>query len=438
MSSHSPTRHKGRGKNPARRGAATMLAAIERGKTLDEVRTRLTGLEAQDRRFANAILLSALRHYGEIENILTPLLKRPVPMRPHLARALLYIGVAQLRFMDIAPHAAIHETVAATGRREQPFRGLINAILRRVAKMPPEIGDPLSALPVWLANSWQAAYGQATSLAMATMIQRTAPLDLRFRTPDAADQFCIAHPQSIRLAPGSVRMIDAPAVADLYGFHAGQWWVQDIAAGLASDILPCAIGDPVLDICAAPGGKTMQLAARGAQVTALDQSPTRLARLRENLIRTGLSAELVTANFNDWQAPRQWPFTLLDAPCSATGTLRRHPDLKLHRGPGSAAHMAGLQTKMLTKAANLTQAGGHLVYCVCSLEPEEGEAVVEAFLQATPAFMRQRIDPAILPAALAAAVTCDGWVRTTPDMVDEAGGCDGFFVAHFHKKADAA
>jgi 16S rRNA (cytosine967-C5)-methyltransferase len=430
-------RKSGRGKTASRRAAAAMLAAIERGKTLDEARDRLQDLPANDRAFADLMVLTALRHYGEIEATLAPCLARPLPARPHLARALLYIGAVQLLYLDTPAHAAINETVAATGRREQPFRGLINAVLRRLDREAEalRVTDPLRAWPDWLAASWQAHYGAPTTQTIASTMQTHAPTDLCFISEDDADAFMAALPDTLkasRLAARNLRLSGSLSVPELPFYETGTWWVQDIAATLAAQILAVPTRADALDLCAAPGGKTLQMAAGGAQVTALDMSAPRLERLRANLARTGLSAHTICAALEDWSPQdRQWPYVLLDAPCSATGTIRRHPDLPLHRKASHIAGAARVQQKLLTKAAALTAPGGQLVYCVCSLQPEEGEAIAADFLADAPHFSTVPVKAETLPTGLQAALTGEGWLRTHPAMLAETGGCDGFFIARF-------
>ena len=425
----------GRGKSAARRHAAGMLAAIERGKTLDEARDRLGELNEADRSFAAAMVMTALRRHGSISAALAPHLKRPIPTRPHLARALLYIGAAQLLFMDVPAHAAIHETVAATGRREQPFRALINAVLRRVS----ENGVPEPApsdLPDWMTQGWQDAYGAAETAGMETVLRQTPPLDLQFRDADALQKWQAENPDTGHaLTPTCLRLAATGDVTRLPGFDAGTWWVQDISATLAAPLLNAGVGNRVLDLCAAPGGKTLQLAALGAHVQALDQSENRLKRLKSNLARTGLAAETIVADLVDWTPPQRYDRVLLDAPCSATGTIRRHPDLPLHRRRGDIEKSAALQRLLLDRAATATASDGILVYCVCSLEPTEGEAIADAFLNAQPDFDLQPISAADLPPALAVAATSTGYLRTTPAVLGDVGGCDGFFAARFHRKA---
>ncbi|MEC8291405.1 MAG: transcription antitermination factor NusB, partial [Pseudomonadota bacterium] len=426
---------RGRGKSAARRQAAAMLAAIERGKTLDEARDRLGDLSTADRAFASAMVMTALRRRGSIEATLVPHLKKPVPPRPHLASALLHIGAAQILFMDVPPHAAINETVAATGRREQPFRGLINAVLRRVSEAGPNM-DAVSDLPMWLLDGWRQAYGAKQTAQIEAVLRQTPPLDLQFRNAIALQDWQAANPgMGHALTPTCLRLEATGDVTRLPGFDAGMWWVQDISAALAAPLLRADAQTHVLDLCAAPGGKTLQLAASGARVTALDASQSRLERLRANLARTGLSAQALPADLENWEAPRSFSHVLLDAPCSATGTIRRHPDLPLHRRRSDIEKSARLQSTLLERAADATTPGGTLVYCVCSLEPEEGEGVAWAFLASRDDFSLMPIEADEVPECLSMAVTGAGHVRTTPAMLAASGGCDGFFAARFHKKA---
>lgn len=412
-----------------------MLAAIERGKTLDEARDRLGDLSTADRAFASAMVMTALRRRGSIEATLVPHLKKPVPPRPHLAGALLHIGAAQILFMDVPPHAAINETVAATGRREQPFRGLINAVLRRVSEAGPNM-DAVSDLPMWLLDGWRQAYGAKQTAQIEAVLRQTPPLDLQFRNAIALKDWQAANPgMGHALTPTCLRLEATGDVTRLPGFDAGMWWVQDISAALAAPLLRADAQTHVLDLCAAPGGKTLQLAASGARVTALDASQSRLERLRANLARTGLSAQALRADLENWEAPRSFSHVLLDAPCSATGTIRRHPDLPLHRRRSDIEKSARLQSTLLERAADATTPGGTLVYCVCSLEPEEGEGVAWAFLASRDDFSLMPIEADEVPECLSMAVTGAGHVRTTPAMLAASGGCDGFFAARFHKKA---
>lgn len=439
-SAEAPRRKKGRGKSAARRTAANMLAAIERGKTLDEVRDRLDGLTDADRNLADAMLQAALRHYGEIDAWLNDAMARPLKKSAHLARALLFIGAAQLLYMKVPPHAAVHETVAATGRREQPFRGLINAVLRKLQRQIEADGPPPAApllnLPDWLRERLQAAYGEAKTAAMATAHAAAPGLTLCFKNPKKAAAWAALHGADMIDGTHLKPTFSGP-VTGLPDFAAGDWWVQDAAAGGPANILLAALADKtawadaadVLDLCAAPGGKTLQLAAAGCRVTALDSSEPRLQRLRDNLARTGLAAETVAADALAWDTARAFDAVLLDAPCTATGTLRRHPDLALNRKAGDSARLVALQAALLDRAAAWVKPGGVLVYAVCSPDPAEGIEQAAAFLARHDNFVQQT------PAGVAADFICGDHYLTTPDLRAADGGVDGFFAALLVKTA---
>lgn len=441
---------KGRGKTTTRRVAAGMLAQILRGKTLDDVRDRLDDLPPGERNLADAIVQTALRHYGEITTLLARHMKRPLPLRPHIAHALLVSGVAQLRFMDIADHAALNETVAATGRREQPFRGLINAVLRAVAKDDTPT-DPHDNLPDWMKARFLAAYGAEDLAIMVKAHQANPPLDIAFKNSEKAagwrnnaDLEAGLEPgletEPIKLSDTHLRLVRPGNVTALPGFHEGDWFVQDIAASYAAawldKLLPT--GAQVLDVCAAPGGKTMQLAGAGHHVTALDISATRLSRLQANLHRTQLTAQLVEADALDWQNDTMFDAVLLDAPCSASGTLRRHPDLVLHRREGYVAKLVAAQTALLARAAHHVKSGGYLCYAVCSLDPAEGEDVVARFATNNADFTL--ITPSEgsteLPNMLPPEIISPQGLRCTPAIWADRGGMDGFFIAVFKKTGD--
>ena len=417
-------RHKGRGKNSARRAAAAMLGAIMRGKTLDEARDKLSDLNDSERNLADAIVQAALRHFGEIEDLLKSLVKK-MPPRNSLAQPLLFIGAAQLLYMNVPAHAALHETVAATGRREQPYRGLINAVLRNMSRAQ-ESGnvpapDPLANIPDWLRANWQEFYGAEKTAAMAATLATPPPLDLCFKNPAAAENWLAQHGgqyagQSV--SPTHIRLTEGTNITKLAGFTEGDFWVQNAAAGDMALALTALLDGAaeVLDLCAAPGGKTLQLAAAGHKVTALDISKTRLQRLADNLKRTNLSAEWVSADALDWVAPAAYDAVLLDAPCTATGTLRRHPDLLRHRSAAAMAKLMELQAALLARAADWVKPGGVLAYGVCSLQPQEGEAQIDGFLEARDDFT---LDTAAPPK------------RFTPD-----DNMDGFYLALLRKGGD--
>ena len=410
----------GRGKSGARRAAATMLAAIMRGKTLDEARDKLDQLSDSDRALADAIVQATLRHFGEIEALIRAHVKK-MPPRNSLARPLLFIGAAQLLYMNVPSHAALHETVAATGRREQPYRGLINAVLRNLARaqeadtLPPP--DPLANIPDWLIDNWRAFYGAEKTAAIAASLADAPPLDLCF--PDAASAQVWAEENSGRFLPPSHVRLDAPEnVAALPGFNDGRFWVQNAAAGHLAAALLSVLDAPanILDVCAAPGGKTLQLASaltgengHRHHVSALDISKTRLARLHENLARTGLEVNSICADALAWTSDISYDAVLLDAPCTATGTLRRHPDLLRHRSASQMDRLVALQAALLARADDWVKPGGYLAYGVCALQRQEGEDQIADFLASAPHYTQVDMGHA---------------QRFTPDE-----NMDGFFIA---------
>lgn len=418
-----------------------MLAAIERGKTLDEAADRLKALSAADRRLARAMVMFALRRNGDISALLEKHVKRGIPGRPHLARALLKIGAVQILLMETPDHAAVAETVNACGRGEAPYRGLINAVLRKLAAEAEKDGlpcAPLSNFPAWMTEQWERDYGSGTARLIADAHCRKPPLDLRFKTPAGAEAWLadasgFSGLSARLLAPGHVRIGGAVEIETLPGYEAGAWWVQDYAAGLPAVWLNEILEDGarILDLCAAPGGKTMQLAAQGHKVTAVDVSPARLNRLRENLARTGLKADILTADVLDGTTEilpgGKFDAVLLDAPCSATGTMRRHPDIPLRRKEKDVPALTELQKSMMERADRWVRPGGVLAYATCSLDPREGERQMADFLERHPDY------GACAPKGLPDSLSRNGHLRTTPaDRADE-GGMDGFFACILQK-----
>ena len=421
----------------ARALAAHALGAIlRRGRTLDQALGPASGLDTlspRDAAFARLLLLTTLRRLGQIDAFLAGLMERPLPARRGAAQDLLRLGVAQLAFLETPPHAAVASTVAlAQGSRLAPYRGLVNAVLRRASREHGAIAGLDAArlnTPDWLWQSWTQAYGAARCRAIAEAHLSEPSLDLSL-VSDAegpAEDLC-ATLGAQRLPGGTLRLRGAGDVTRLPGYEAGTWWVQDAAAALPARLLGPVAGKQVLEIGAAPGGKTAQLAAAGAQVTALDRSAPRLARLRENLARLGLAAEIVEADALDWRPPAPVDAVLLDAPCSATGTIRRHPDIPHGRGPADVSRLAVLQGRQLVRAAAMVAPGGLLVYVSCSLQPEECERQVDAFLAASPGFARLPVRPGEL-AGIGDAVTAAGDLRTLPCHWADEGGMDGFYAA---------
>ncbi len=376
----------------------------------------------EDRAFARRIAATTLRRSGQIEALLARFLARPLPKRAGRTRLLLMLGMAQLLFEDVPAHAAVD---TAVGLAEPRMKGLVNAVLRRSAREGPPLVEGQDAArlntPPRLLAGWDSAYGDAAARAVAEAHLGEAPLDLSLRGPDAPGPL----PDGETMPTGSLRIARPGAVSRLPGYEEGGWWVQDMAAALPARMLGPVAGERVLDLCAAPGGKTAQLAAIGARVTAVDRTPERLEAARANLARLRLEAEWVEADAAEWRPDSPFPAVLLDAPCSATGTIRRHPDV-LHRRAGRRLdRLTALQDRLLAGAANATAPGGRLVYACCSLEPEEGPERVAAFLAERPDFM---LEPVAFP-ALPEAVLPDGALRTLPSMLADRGGMDGFYAA---------
>ena len=423
--------------NDARAVAAHALGGIlRRGRTLDQALTAAPGLDAlspRDAAFSRLLLLTTLRRLGQIDAFLAGLMDRPLPARRGPVQDVLRLGIAQLAFLETPAHAAVASTVAlAQGPRLAPYRGLVNAVLRRASREHGAIAELDAARlnsPDWLWQSWTQAYGDACCRAIAEAHLKEPPLDLSpvTDTEDRAEALCAALAAE-RLPGGTLRLRGAGEVTRLAGYEAGKWWVQDAAAALPARLLGPVAGKQVLEIGAAPGGKTAQLAAAGARVTAVDRSAPRLARLRENLARLHLEAEIVEADALGWHPAAQAHLVLLDAPCAATGTIRRHPDILHGRRPADVARLAELQGRLLARAAAMVAPGGLLVYASCSLQPEECERRVDAFLAAAPDFARLPVCPGEL-AGVGEAITTAGDLRTLPCHWAKDGGMDGFYAA---------
>jgi 16S rRNA (cytosine967-C5)-methyltransferase len=407
--------------DPTRDAAFALVSAVlDHGRALDDALEALPPADARDRGAAHRLAAAVLRRTGTLDAVLEPFLAKapPIPVR-HVLR----LGAAGLLLLQTPPHAAVGTAVAlARARGLTPFCPLVNAVLRRVAAAGPAalaaIDGPRLDTPAWLWSSWGS---QARVIAEAH--QHEAPLDLSLH-PGAKP------PEGGTVLPtGSVRMPSGTRVGELPGFAVGESWVQDAAAALPARLLGVRPGEHVADLCAAPGGKTAQLAAAGARVTAVDRDPARLARLRENLNRLRLDAEIVQADAADWHPGRRFDAVLLDAPCSATGTIRRHPDVPHLKRPRDIPPLAALQDRLLDAAARLLRPGGRLIYAVCSLQPEEAAPRIA---QAAGAGLRHDPFSRDECAALPQARTAEGFLRTHPGLWPELGGMDGFFIARLH------
>ncbi|KAA2213964.1 RsmB/NOP family class I SAM-dependent RNA methyltransferase [Teichococcus oryzae] len=412
----------GRPRNPTRSAALALVSAVlERHRSLEEALDALPAAEARDRAAAHRIAAAVLRRLGSIDAVLEPLLRREPPPE---VRSALRIGAAELLLLDTPPHAAVASCVDLVPR---PFAGLVNAVLRRVAAEGAAALEDLDGerldTPGWLWTAWHAAYGPAVR-AIARAHRMPAPLDLSLRPGTAPPEGALMLPTGTARFPAGTRITEIPAFAE------GHAWAQDAAAALPARLLGAAPGSRVADLCAAPGGKTAQLAAMGAEVVAVERDAHRIGRLRENLARLRLAAEIVQADAAAWDPGVAFDAVLLDAPCSATGTIRRHPDVPHLKRPGDVPSLAALQGPLIAAAAKLLRPGGRLVFATCSLQPEEGEAQARAAF--SNGLLPEPVQPGELP-GLEAALTPEGWVRTRPDLWAEQGGLDGFFIARFRK-----
>lgn len=390
-------------------------------------------LAGRDRAFARNLAATTLRRLGQIDKLIADALERPLPRKAAGVRIILALGLAQILFLRTPPHAAVATAVdLARARGFHAHEGLVNAVLRRYAR---DGGNALKAqdaarlnTPDWLWESWTEAYGGEVCRAIAEAHLAEAPLDITVKQ----DADAWAEKLDARILPtGSVRRAGGGEITKLPGFAAGHWWVQDAAAALPARFLGDVAGLSVIDLCAAPGGKTAQLAARGGRVTAVDRSPKRIRRLKENLDRLGLAAELVRADAADWRPLEKADAVLLDAPCSATGTIRRHPDVARLKSPAEVAKLAAVQDRLLAAALDMVKPGGAVVYCACSLQPEEGPARIAALLAAgAPAAMDPIGADEIggLDELLA-----EGALRSLPCHLREFGGVDGFYAARLRR-----
>jgi 16S rRNA (cytosine967-C5)-methyltransferase len=413
----------------------TIEEVLRTGRTLDDVYDPLArdaGLEPRDAALARAICIVAFRRLGTIRAALEARLKE---VREGRLFALFAASAAQVLFLDVPDHAAVATAVdIANGERGmERYAGLVNAVLRRFVRERDEIlagADPLADVPKWLAQRWIATYGRETAIAIAAEHRQEASLDITV----VSDSEIWAERLDARLLPtGSLRLASRAAVTELPGFEEGKWWVQDAAAAIPARLLGVKPGERVADLCAAPGGKTAQLAAAGAQVVAVDRSAKRLERVRENLGRLGLEADIRAIDALNMADEERFDAILLDAPCSSTGTLRRHPDVAWTKTQGDIVKLADLQLRLLDKAASMLAPGGRLVFCTCSLEPEEGELQAQAFLARHPDFARVPIRAEEI-GGLDGFVTQDGDFRSLPHLGRASameGGLDGFFAARF-------
>jgi 16S rRNA (cytosine967-C5)-methyltransferase len=438
----------------ARRIAADILdGVLHKHRTLDEqldgaaAHPGLKGLSDRDRALMRRLVATILRRLGTLGHVLSRLLDRGVPTDAPRAQSALLIGAAQILWMDVPDHAAVDLSVrlVQSDRRAAKYAGLVNAVLRRCAREGQPLIDEVKSqtldVPPWLLARWIAHYGETVARDIAVAIGYEPSLDITVKS-DAEQWATRLHGQT--LPTGTVRTLLQGSVTMLPGFAEGQWWVQDAAAALPVRLFGDVAGKTIADLCAAPGGKTAQLAHAGARVTAIDRSPNRVTRLRDNLARLALQAETVTADAAEWQSGNSqeensnggFDGILIDAPCASTGTIRRHPDVAWLRQEADIGALMALQKRLLQKAVALLRPGGTLVYCTCSLEPEEGEQAISALLATESTVRRAPIDAGEV-AGLSELITGEGDLRTLPCHLPHhdprLGGLDGFYAARLVK-----
>ena len=395
-------------------------------------------LDRRDRAFARIIAATVFRRLGQIDKVLAPFIKKTPT---DYALAVLRTGAAQILFLETPPHAAVNGSVALLRRSKKTahIAGMANAVLRRVTEQGADLlakTDPRDNIPTWIRDEWTQSYGAEAVAKMADMLVNEPPLDI---TPKPQQGISYELPEGRELPGGTIRLERAGDIRALAGYEQGNWWIQDIAAALPVRLLAQNMGGDaegglggktILDMCAAPGGKTLQLAAYGAEVTALDKSADRLERVQENLDRTGLSAQLVAGDGARWRSPdgEKFDAVVLDAPCTATGTFRRRPDVLQSKTPEDVVSLARIQEKLLLAAARYIKPGGSLVYCTCSLQKREGEEQISKFLQNRTDF-RLNSSLSIKGLVPPEAVLAEGMIRVLPHYLQEQGGMDGFFIA---------
>lgn len=435
-----------------------IVSVLHDQRAFDETWARLVAapaykdLAGRDLGLARTTAANALRFALPLNEVVAGFVEKPLPARQGRVAAILLAAATQLLLLRTPPHAAISLAVEQTarGRHSTHLKKFVNAVLRKVAVQGPkafaERDSLITAIPSWLWRRWTAAYGAETARSIAEASLREAPLDLSLKNLGEAEDWA-RHLGARQLATGSLRLSESGRVVELPGYAEGAWWVQDAASALPARLFGTVSGIEVADLCAAPGGKTAQLAALGARVTCVDSSASRLERVKENLHRLQLEAEFVVADAAQWQPGRSFDAVLLDAPCTATGTIRRHPDILHLKRDSDVAALTQVQQRILENAARLVRPGGQLVYATCSLQPEEGEQQIARFLETHDTFE-------VIPIADTVAgvepqwVTFEGFLRTLPcwcpktlgdndtgnDEHPTKSGMDGFFAARLRHR----
>lgn len=449
MAATPPVRRKHRSPPTAPRGTGTPLTpraialellgtVLRKRRPLDEAldgHAGLAGLAGRDRAFVRNLTATTLRRMGQIDALLGTLLERPIPAKAAVITDILRLAAAQILFLETPAHAAVDTAVGlARARRLPTYAGLANAVLRRLVRDGMAGRDAQDAArlntPDWLWDAWTAAYGETTCRSIAEAHLAEPPLDLTVR---ADPEHWATALGAERLPTGSLRLFPHGPIPALPGFAEGAWWVQDAAAALPVRLLGPVEGQTVLDLCAAPGGKTAQLAAAGAKVLAVDRSANRIARLGDNMARLGLVVETVVADATTWRPPAPADAVLVDAPCSATGTLRRHPDVAWLGSADDVAALAPIQAELLRSAVAMVKPGGLIVYCACSLQPEEGPRQIDALIGSGAPVERVPLRVDEVEGIDAPLITPAGDLRTLPCHLERVGGMDGFFAARLRR-----
>ena len=414
----------------ARRAAVEILVSVlDRRQFLGDAISQNTALKympANDRAFARLLVSTVLRRLPEIDQAFQQFLERPLPKNPKKLFQLLRTGTAQLLFLKMPPHAVVNTSVELVSEfQNNKFKGLINAILRKVATIKNEAENPAKLnTPDWLWKSWVGQYGEDSATAIGLQHLANPPIDI------SAKEKPIFWAQSLGaelLPTGTIRLTAGGHPSEWAGFEGGHWWIQDAAAAIPVKLLGDIAGKTVIDLCAAPGGKTAQLVNAGATVTAVDISGTRITRLESNLARMQMSAKTIVADLRQWRPNDPADIVLLDAPCTATGTCRRHPDILRLRNESDVEKLTAVQSTLLDAAAEMVTPGGLLLYVTCSLQPQEGPDQISSFLNRHSNFHRARFDVSVCK-TLESAFSADGSFRTLPSHWSNRGGMDGFFA----------
>lgn len=428
---------------PARAAALDILTQVlGQKKMLDSVLERaepFRALPPRDRAFVRMMAATALRRKGQLDDLIARTMAKGEAPRPESLRYILYLGITQILFMDVANHAAVDTSVRLAAQSGlESKKGFVNAVLRRIAgeegrQWLSEQDEAALNIPAWLYGQWMTSYGavRAKDIALASLGE--AALDITLKDPAKAQEWAERLGASV-LPTGSLRKTDGGLVTEFDGFEGGDWWVQDASSAIPARLFGDIKGKTVLDLCAAPGGKTMQLAAMGANVVALDRSASRMAHLTENLKRTGLSerVQTIVEDGAHWRPREKFHYVLMDAPCTATGTLRRHPDLLSLKNERDQNGLCDIQERLLLNALSLVEVGGILIYCTCSLQKQEGEEMIDAFLQSYTSFARIPVRKEGF-SGIDGAINSEGDIRILPYHLKELGGMDGFFISRMQR-----